>query len=222
MRRLRAVYNTAVEEGYVDDRKPFKKVFTSSEKTAKRAVELEYIRKLQDMDLSYSESKCFARDMFLFSFYTRGMSFVDMAYLQKKNLKGAILTYRRRKTGRLLSIRWEECMQRVVNQYSSSTSPYLFSIIKEERRDARKQYHNALILINRNLKIIGREIGLTIPLTMYVARHSWASIARDEGIPISVISSGMGHISERTTQIYLTSLQTQIIDSANRKILELL
>ena len=204
MKRLRAVYNNAVEDGYVENKNPFKKVFTSSEKT------------------SYSPSKSFARDMFLFSFYTRGMAFVDMAYLQKKNLKDNVLTYRRKKTGQLLSIRWEDCMESIVNQYSSLSSPFLLSIIKEPTSNTRKQYHNALTLINHNLKAIGKELGLTLPLTMYVARHSWASIARDEGIPISVISEGMGHDSESTTQIYLASLETQVIDNANKKILKLL
>lgn len=84
MKRLRAVYNNAVEDGYVENKNPFKKVFTSSEKTVKRAIQLKFVRKLKDLDLSYSPSKSFARDMFLFSFYTRGMAFVDMAYLQKK------------------------------------------------------------------------------------------------------------------------------------------
>ena len=79
-----------------------------------------------------------------------------------------------------------------------------------------------MTLINHNLKAIGKELGLTLLLTMYVARHSWASIARDEGIPISVISEGMGHDSESTTQIYLASLETQVIDKANKKILKLL
>lgn len=222
MKRLRAVYNDAVEDGYVDNRNPFKKVFTSSEKTIKRAIPLKYVRKLKDMDLSYSASKSFARDMFLFSFYTRGMSFVDMAYLHKKNLKDEILTYRRKKTGRLLSISWEDCMQKIANRYSLLSSPFLLSIIKDPAGNTRKQYHNALTLINHNLKTIGRDLGLTLPLTMYVARHSWASIARDEGIPISVISEGMGHDSESTTQIYLASLETQVIDKANKKILKLL
>ena len=54
---------------------------------------------------------------------------------------------------------------------------------------------------------------------MYVARHSWASIAHSEDIPLSVISEGMGHESEKTTRIYLASLETQVIDKANRKIL---
>ena len=121
-----------------------------------------------------------------------------------------------------MSIRWEDCMESIVNQYSSLSSPFLLSIIKDPTGNTRKQYHNALTLINHNLKAIGKELGLTLPLTMYVARHSWASIARDEGIPTSVISEGMGHDSESTTQIYLASLETQVIDKANKKILKLL
>lgn len=97
MKRLRAVYNKAVDDGFAENKNPFKRVITSSEKTVKRAIPVKYIRKLKDLDLSHSVSKSFARDMFLFSFYTRGMSFVDMAYLQKKDLKGKVLTYRRKR-----------------------------------------------------------------------------------------------------------------------------
>lgn len=223
MRRLRAVYNKAMDDGFAENRSLFKRVFTSSEKTIKRAVSLRHIKQLKNLDLSYSSSKEFARDIFLFSFYTRGMSFVDIAYLQEKDLKGKVLSYRRKKTGQLLSIHWEDCMQEIVDKYSSSSiSPYLLPIIKNHEFDLRKQYQNVQSLINRNLKSIGKDLNLPIPLTMYVARHSWASIARSEGIPISVISEGMGHDSESTTQIYLASLETQIIDKANRKILKLL
>lgn len=223
MKRLRAVYNKATDDGLVENRNLFRRVFTSSEKTIKRALPLKHIKQLKNLDLSYSSSKEFARDIFLFSFYTRGMSFVDIAYLQEKDLKGKVLSYRRKKTGQLLSIHWEDCMQEIVNKYSSaSISPYLLPIIKNHEFDLRKQYQNVQSLINRNLKSIGKDLNLPIPLTMYVARHSWASIARSEGIPISVISEGMGHDSESTTQIYLASLETQIIDKANRKILKLL
>lgn len=223
MKKLRAVYNRAVEEELVESRNPFKRVFTSSEKTVKRAISVKYIKRLKELDLSYSKPKCFARDMFLFSFYTRGMSFVDMAYLQKKNLKNDILCYRRKKTGQMLSIHWEPCMRKIAEPYASQLhSPYLLSIIRDSNGDLRKQYRNAQTLINRNLKEIGKIIGLPLPLTMYVARHSWASIARAEGIPVSIISEGMGHDSERTTQIYLASLETRAIDKANKKILKLL
>lgn len=96
MKRLRAVYNNAIEDGYVENKNPFKKVFTFSEKTIKRAIPLKYVRKLKDLDFANSSSKCFARDIFLFIFYTRGMSFIDMAFLQKKNLKNGILTCRQK------------------------------------------------------------------------------------------------------------------------------
>ena len=114
-------------------------------------------------------------------------------------------------------------MQEIVNKYRADPfSPYIFSIIKKPTDNKRKQYLNTLFLINRHLKEIGQDIGLHHPLTMYCARHSWASIARDQGIPISVISEGMGHDSEKTTQIYLSSLRTEVVDRANSKILSLL
>lgn len=223
MKHLRAVYNKAIDDGLAENRNLFRRVFTSSEKTVKRAISLRHIKRLKSLDLSYSSSKEFARDMFLFSFYTRGMSFVDIAYLQEKDLNGKVLTYRRKKTGQLLNIQWEHCMQEIVNKYSSSSiSPYLLPIIRKPEGNLRKQYQNVQALINRNLKNIGKDLELPIPLTMYCARHSWASIARSEGIPVSVISEGMGHDSEGTTRIYLASLETQVIDKANRKILKLL
>ena len=223
MKHLRAVYKRAVDDELIRDKNPFKRVSTSIEKTAKRAISLKALKRLKAMDLSDNPSKRFARDMFLFSFYTRGMSFVDIAYLQKKNLKGDVLSYRRRKTNQPLKIGWEPDMQEILKLYGADTSsPYLFSIIKDAESNPRKQYQNMQFLINRHLKEIGKGLGLHQPLTMYCARHSWASIAHEEGIPLSIISEGMGHDSEKTTQIYLASLKTEVIDKANRKILRLL
>ena len=114
-------------------------------------------------------------------------------------------------------------MQQILQKYKSdNSSPFLFSIINHQEDNYRRQYLNASTLINRQLKKIGEMLHLAQPLTMYCARHSWASIARDEGIPISVISKGMGHDSEKTTQIYLSSIKSDIIDKANRKILKIL
>lgn len=222
MHRLRAVYNRAVEQELIEQHYPFKRVKTSIEKTVKRAIPVKYIRKLKSLDLTDSPSKAFARDMFLFSFYTRGMSFVDIAYLQKKDLQHNVLTYRRKKTGQKLQIHWEGCMQQIVNMYpAKKDSQYLFSIIEDHQKDHRRQYQNALIRINRNLKKLGEIIGIEVPLTLYVARHSWATTARSEGVPISVISEGMGHDNEKTTQIYLASLESSVVDKANRKIIKL-
>ncbi len=217
MRILRAVYNRAVEKDLTINRKPFKHVYTGIDKTIKRAIPLKAIKQIKNLDLSLHPSLDFARDMFLFSFYTRGMSFIDMAYLKKKDLSNGILSYRRRKTGQQLFIRWEKCMQEIVEKYKNPQ--YLLPIIKPMNGDERTQYQNAMYLINRKLKEIGKMIGVQLPLTMYVARHSWASVAKNKNVPISVISEGMGHDSEMTTQIYLASLDTAVVDEANSMIL---
>ena len=195
MRNLRAVYNRAVEKELMPQRFPFKHVYTGVDKTVKRAVPLKTIRRIKEMDLSLNPSADFARDMFLFSFYTRGMSLVDMAYLKKKDLANGILSYRRRKTGQQLLIRWEKPMQEIVDKYDTESSIYLLPIIKpHSKKDERTQYIYAGHNINRNLKSIGRNLGLSLPLTMYVARHSWASAARSKNVPLSVISEGMGSV----------------------------
>lgn len=220
LRILRAVYNCAVEKELTEQKYPFKYVYTGVEKTIKRAVPFKVIKQIKDLDLIFFPTLNYVRDMFLFSFYTRGMSFVDMAYLKKKNLSGGVLSYRRKKTGQQLFIKWEKCMQDILDRYPINNSPYLLPIIKNTRQDERSQYKNVSCLINRNLKIIGNRLGLSIPLTMYVARHSWASIAKSKNIPVTVISEGMGHDSEQTTQIYLASLDTSIVDRANNMILK--
>lgn len=123
------------------------------------------------MDLSHCRTLDYARDMFLFSFYTRGMSFVDMAYLKKNDLKNGVLIYRRKKTGQQLCIRWERHMQDILEKYPmSQESPYLLPIILKAGEEERKQYNNALHLVNKKLKFISNSLQLTIPLTMYVAR----------------------------------------------------
>lgn len=221
MRNLRAVYNRAVEKGLTPQNKPFRHVYTGVDKTIKRAIPIKEIKALKELDLSLKPSLNFARDMFMFSFYTRGMSFIDMAYLKKSDLQNGILTYRRRKTGQQLSIKWEKCMEDIVSKYPQNQTDYLLPIIKETVNE-RRQYDNALHLVNYHLKDLSSLLKLQRPLTMYVARHSWASAAKAKNIPLSVISEGMGHDSEATTQIYLASLETSVVDKANKMILGLL
>lgn len=218
-RILRATYNRAVEKGLTEQRYPFRHVYTGIEKTVKRAIPLEAVKRIKNLDLSLRPGLEFARDMFIFSFYTRGMSFIDMAYLKKKDLSDGVLTYRRRKTGQLLSIRWEKCMQEIVDRYDTGSGCYLLPIIRNAGENERGQYQNAMFLVNRKLKVIGRMTDLQLPLTMYVARHAWANAAKNKHIPLSVISEGMGHDSEQTTLIYLASLDRGVVDNANSLIL---
>ncbi len=219
MRNLRAIYNRAVEEELTAQRNPFKHVYTGIGKTAKRAVTLKVVRQVRDLKLT-DPLMDYARDMFLFSFYTRGMSFIDMAYLKKSDLKNGILSYRRQKTHQHLTVKWERPMQKIVDKYDTKGTPYLLPIIRRDEVDERRQYKSALHLINNKLKMIGDLLKLEMPLTTYVARHGWASVAKSKNISVSVISEAMGHDSESTTRIYLASLDASVVDKANSLILK--
>ncbi len=221
MKRIRAAYNRAVEQDLVPPANLFKHVYTGMEKTAKRAISAGQLKAVKNLELKENSARCYSRDLFLLSFYLRGMSFIDMAYLQKTDLKNGILTYRRKKTGQRLTIQWEECMQKLVDKYPQEESLFLLPILQSNKGELRKQYQRKLANINRNLKAIGKFIGLKAPLTMYVARHSWVSIARDMNIPLSVISEGLGHDNEVTTSIYLSTVGTEAIDNANKRIIDL-
>lgn len=221
MRGLRAIYNRAVEKKMTVQRDPFKYVYTGIGKTVKRAVPLKVIRQIRDLDLALFSAMDFARDIFMFSFYTRGMSFIDMAYLKKSDLNNSVIIYRRRKTGQQLTIKWEKCMEDIIVKYDGcSTAKYLLPIITNPCAEERTQYRNAISRINVALKEVARLAGLNMPLTMHCARHCWASIAKSKNIPLSVISEGMGHDSEETTRIYLASLDTNAVDKANSLILK--
>lgn len=219
MRRLRAAYNRAVDRGLTSDCRPFKNVYTGMCRTEKRAVDLKTIKRLKDCQPT-SSSEATARDLFLFSFYTRGMSFVDMTYLKKSDVRDGYLYYKRHKTGQQLVVKWEQEMQAIVDRLKPSCfGDYLLPIVTNDRSSANSQYKGKQWRTNCKLKQIGEKLHLERKLTMYVARHSWASIARSLGHPVSLISTAMGHTSEKTTQIYLKELDTNAVDRANRDII---
>lgn len=220
MRILRCIYNRAVEEGLTAQTAPFKKVYTGVDKTAKRAITLKEIRRIKELDLSNNPDLDYARDIFLFSFYLRGISFIDLAYLRKKDLANGYIIYIRKKTGQRLTIRWERAMQNIINKYPENPTQYMLPIITKQNGTERKQYLNKNLYVNRKLKQIARLAKITTPLTMYVSRHSWASIAKSKNVPLSVISEGMGHDNEETTRIYISSIHTNQIDEANSRILK--
>ena len=220
LRTLRCVYRRAVSELSVEDRNPFRCVFTGREQTMKRALPAETLKKMRKLKLPAGTPLAYARDMFLLSFYLRGMSFIDMAYLRTEDLTGRYLNYRRKKTDQLIRIKWLPEMQRIVNRYLKPPEPYLLPIFSHPGEDSTVDYHRIAAGINRSLKKIGVMLGVEIPLTMYVARHSWASVARQKGVSLSLISEGMGHTSEATTRIYLSTLDTTLIDHANSLVIK--
>lgn len=223
LRVLRSIYNDAVNEGLVLQSFPFKNAYTGIDKTVKRAVSEELIYKLYKLDLVEKPQLAFARDIFIFSYGTRGMAFVDIAFLKKSDYKSDIIIYNRRKTRQRLRIRVESCICELIERHceKDKNSPYLFPILRSvDDKEAYIEYRNALSLYNKRLKLLSNMLGCKVVLSSYTARHSWATAARNNEVSLSVISAGMGHTSENTTRIYLASLDDSMIDDANRKLLE--
>lgn len=221
LRTLRTLHNKAIEAGQAPDNDIFAHVQTANVRTAKRAVSVKDIRKIEKLELPRGSSLDKARDLFLLSFYLRGMAFVDMAFLKKTDLKCGMLSYNRRKTHQNLNIEWIKPMQIIIDKYAEQTkdSLYLLPILTGKETSLYAAYRKVEHNTNYNLKKIGERIGLKIPLTTYVARHTWASIALHMNIPIATISEGMGHNSFKTTQIYLQSLDVATINEANERII---
>lgn len=225
MRIWRAVYNKAVRHHLAEPIHPFQNVYTGVDRTAKRAVNESLISQLCKLELPVSSQLDKARDLFIFSYCTRGMAFVDMAYLQKSNLVNDMICYARHKTNQRLCVRIEPRIRQIIDKYASKVehTSYVFPILKEQTKEENyNRYRFALNGYNNALHKLGAMLPDKCRLTSYTSRHSWATAARNHNILLSVISAGLGHTSERTTQIYLAMLENSVIDTANQRIINTL
>ncbi|MCD4664245.1 MAG: tyrosine-type recombinase/integrase, partial [Bacteroidales bacterium] len=194
---------------------PFEKYKIKREKTVHRALTKKEVKRIRDLEFEDIYMKL-AQNLFMFSFYTRGMSFIDIAYLQVKNLHNDRLQYRRAKTGQMFTIKLTTEAKDIVHKYAdlSKKDNYLFTIVQHEEKKF-TEYKNAMRLTNKKLKEIGELAECSIPVTTYVARHSWATIAKRGGISTTVISEGLGHATEHITQVYLDGFENSVLDDAN-------
>lgn len=237
MRNLRAIYNKAVAEKRIIKPKenPFSGVYTNVAKTMKRTLSADEIQCLQDLNFGklFEEKKsdspgyrsienlCRARQYFAFCFYARGMSFIDMVYLKKDNVRGGFIRYVRRKTGQQIEVKVTPEMQAIIDRFSQETagSSYVFPIIRENGKPVYLQYETALRSQNYRLKKLATLAGINKRVSTHWARHSWASIGKQENLPIRVISECLGHTSEKTTLIYLNLLDNSLLDAANETVI---
>jgi integrase len=233
MRTLRAAFNLSIVENKCGilkkaNEKPFSGVFTGNDKTQKRAIGAKSISILAEMKIEEPEEKKqtlqsanLAHDTFMFSFYTQGMSFADVVNLKKENIKNNIIRYNRKKTGQEVVVEVEDCTKAIINRYDDPRSEYLFPVLRgtTNERERWQKTNSAMGVYNKNLKKLAKAAGIETHLTGYVARHSWASLASQEGIPMATISRGMGHESEKTTRIYISQLDYSDVGEANRKII---
>ena len=240
MRNLRAIYNKAISDKRIIRRNesPFAGVYTGTTKTIKRALSVEEMNRMHQIDFAKLfkgkkpgsseyisiENLYQAYLYFSFCFFMRGMSFIDMAYLRKDNIYGGIIRYIRKKTGQSIEVKVTPEIKTIINIFGPQVkdSSYVFPIIKNSSKKGYSphiQYDTALRLQNHRLKLLASIAKIPKRMSTHVARHSWASIGKMKEIPVRIISECLGHTSEKTTQIYLDSLDNSILDAANRIII---
>ena len=211
MRSLRAIYNACVRQGLCTDAHPFSNVYTGVCSTQKRALPSEILHRLFKLDLRHRPQLSFTRDLFLFSFLAHGIAFIDLAKLRTSNLHNGHLLYTRSKTGKPVRCAVDATMRQIIHRWHCADSTRLFPILGEHYEH--RCYESALHRYNRRLHQLSPLCGSVIPLTSYSVRHSWASTAYRLEVPISVISTCLGHSTEAITRIYLQDLDTDYIDS---------
>ena len=219
-RALRAICRQAEKEKLLKDtRQLFKGIFMGYEETRKRALNIEQLRAVAEADLEDTPRLEMARDLFILSYYLRGIPFIDLAYLRKTDIHDNVLCYHRSKTGRALTITLEPWMWEIIEKYrcENPDSPYLLRIIRRPGSipEERLQYESALRLYNKHLYQLSTRLGLGVRLTSYVARHTWATLAYNEDIPVAKISVGLSHASEEITHTYLRSFSTEQLAVVN-------
>lgn len=219
---LRAIYNAALHEGLLSPEKmPFCGIRLRRAPTTKRAVDVSLIRRLaKSRTKNGNPLRELTTDLCLFSFLACGMPFVDMAHLSKENICGNELVYKRKKTGSLIRMEISPGMRQLIRKYQSTDGKrrYLFPILPDAERLTHAQYKYRLTQYNKELKGIGVEHGFPTRLTSYVMRHSWATAALDNEVPVAVISQALGHSSEKTTRYYLSELDISKLTKARQKI----
>lgn len=217
---LRAMYNSAVKKGLVKiPANPFLHLQLKREDTEKRALPRSVIEKLAGLDLRKYPKLRLALDCYIFSYLACGMPFVDLAHLTSENIHGDRIIYNRVKTKVKVSVGLTPGMKVILARYRRKGSIYLFPLLPDEENVSHKVYKNCLHCYNARLKKIGEMAGLETKLTSYVARHSWASEAHEQDLPMSVISQALGHSSEDTTRIYLERLSQRKLNKANMKVI---
>lgn len=222
-RTLRALYNKAISENIVKaEYYPFRiyKVSKLKKETVKRSLTKTDIEKIINYQTD-KESIQLSIDLFYFSYLSGGINFVDMAYLTSENIIDNRLIYTRKKTKKLIRLPLQTKALGIIDKYKSKNI-YLFPLFSSfHKTDVQKanRVNKMLSIINRNLRVVGKELDIPIDLTTYVARHSFATVLKRSGVNTSIISESLGHSSEKVTQIYLDSFENSQIDEAMKNLL---
>lgn len=217
---FRAMYNSAVRECKRKiNENPFANVKIKPHETTKRALPHETMNKIAGLKLKDKPELELAANLSMFCFMACGMTFVDAVHLKPANIQGDEIIYNRQKTGVEIRIGLTPGMKFLLDKYKDDKAPYLFPVLKEETVKY-ETYKAFLRTQNDSLEEIRKLIGLETTLTTYSIRHTWATEALLNGVPVAVIMQALGHTSEKTTRIYLAKLDQTIMNNANKLIIK--
>ena len=231
MRTLRTIYNSAIKSHLVKEADyPFYSRSNPSGyslsglkyESPKKAISIEQIRQIKDHPIAESETMYNDRNFFMFSYYCRGINFIDMAFLTWNDISGNRLSYTRRKTKRRFNMLLiPEALQIIEYYRGKGQQKYIFPILQTGNDDKTQfnHYKNSLKRFNENLTKLANELELNVHLTSYVARHSWATILKTKGHSIAVISEGLGHETEKITATYLKNFEDSVLDDASMDVI---
>jgi len=230
LRVVRLVFNTAIKQNIVSESHyPFgrNRYTIPTGPARKRAISKEDIIKIEKLELQKDSYLWHTKNYFLFSFYTMGMNWIDMAHLKMKNIVDGRIEYIRlktkRKTAKAFSVKINNKIQGILSHYTKGKGKeqYIFPIIRRTQSptNIREDIKNRLKRYNQNLERIRKLCGIEQKLTSYVSRHSWATIAKKSGVNISLISDALGHHDPHITQTYLDSFGNDAIDEVNEQII---
>jgi site-specific recombinase XerD len=222
MRAIRALYNFAIERKIAkEEHYPFKiyKVSKLKGKNLKKALIIEEILKIRNLDLSNYPLLINSRNYFIFSFYTRGMNFADMMKLEWKEIDQDKIYYIRSKTKGNFKIKILPPVRDILNYYKDASigTNYVFPILLKDNltpTQLENRKHKTLQRYNKDLKEIAEICEIDKPLSSYVARHSFANCLKQKGVATDIISESMGHKNLTITQTYLKELDNSVLDNA--------
>lgn len=229
LRMLRALYNRALAAGmanYVPGL--FARVYTGTRTDVKRALPPADMGHALTISPSLQQELRETQIWFALLFLLRGMPFADLARLRKCDFRNGVISYRRQKTGRQVSVQVTAEAAELLRQCADhrTNSPYLLNILWDESRHSPlgsrneyQHYQRVLRNFNRKLKLLASALGLSGKLSSYTARHTWATTAFHTKVAVGIISNALGHSSVKVTETYLKPFENEVLDKTNKKII---
>ncbi len=227
MRNLKAIINEAIRQGFHKrELYPFSTQFNKNgyslshlkSKANPRALSIVDMDQIKNFPINKHPELAKYIYYFLFSYYTRGMNFNDMAKLKWSDIYNHRITYIRSKTSKRISVKASDNINNILNQYRNIDQEYVFPILSDfhqTEKQKKDRIKKCLKQYNKGLKEIAKILNINVPLTSYVARHTYATTLKAKGVDIAIISEGLGHADMSTTKAYLKQFETSVIDDAD-------